>query len=225
MARIAQVTGGIAPSPFAKVGMNVIRAIASYGGKPITMIGDGCITTGYALIDSRRFTIAPPGRMPLDPIRFSLVDAPEFRLLPVLWPGLRSVWMGVGPVPAIWHWLLTALAWLVRLRLLPSLSSFAALIHRAINALGWGEHRGGMFVAVEGAGTEGGRIERSWHLLAEGDDGPFIPAMAAAAVIRHALPPSRARGACRGHRSRTCGLRAAFCRAPDQHRMLADVSN
>jgi NAD(P)-dependent dehydrogenase (short-subunit alcohol dehydrogenase family) len=123
MARIEQVTGGIAPSPFARVGMNVIRAIASYGGKPITMIRDGRITTGYALIDSRRFIIAPPGRMPLDPIRFSLVDAPEFRLLPVLWPGLRSVWMGVGPVPAIWHWLLTGLAWLVRLRLLPSLSS------------------------------------------------------------------------------------------------------
>ena len=44
-----------------------------------------------------------------------------------------------------------------------------------------------MFVAVQGTGPGGERIERSWHLLAEGDDGPLIPSMAAAAIIRHCL--------------------------------------
>ena len=39
---------------------------------------------------------------------------------------------------------------LVRLRLLPSLSFLAPLMHRASRVLAWGEHRGGMFVAVEG---------------------------------------------------------------------------
>src|SRR5262249_23553029 len=29
--------------------------------------------------------------------------------------------------------------------------------------------------------------QRSWHLIAEGNDGPFIPSMAAEAVIRHCL--------------------------------------
>jgi uncharacterized protein DUF4166 len=53
--------------------------------------------------------------------------------------------------------------------------------------LSWGEHRGGMFVAVQGTDSGGARIERSWHLLAEGDDGPLIPSMAAAAIIRHCL--------------------------------------
>src|SRR6185369_9711396 len=42
-------------------------------------------------------------------------------------------------------------------------------------------------------------VERSWHLLAEGDDGPLIPSMAAEAIIRHCLsgrrPPSGARAA------------------------------
>jgi hypothetical protein len=193
MARIDAVTGGIAPSPYANVGENVIRAIASYAGKPVWLMRDGRKATTYALIDSRRYTIAPPGRLPLHPIRFSLVDVPDLQVLPRLWPGLRSVWMGAGPVPDILHRALSALAWLVRLRLLPSLSPFAGLMYRTINVLSWGEHRGGMFVAVEGEGRGGERIERSWHLLAEGEDGPLIPSMAAEAIIRHCLagrPPA-----------------------------------
>jgi hypothetical protein len=87
----------------------------------------------------------------------------------------------------------------VRLRLVPSLSPLAALFHRVINRLRWGEHRGGMFVSVVGATAAGARIERSWHLLAEGDDGPLIPSMAAAAIIRRCLdgrlPPAGARPA------------------------------
>jgi uncharacterized protein DUF4166/saccharopine dehydrogenase-like protein len=187
MARIDRITGGIAPSPFANVGMNVIRAIASYAGKPVPMIRDGKSTIGYGLIDDCRFTIAPPGYLPLDPVRFSLVDVPDLTVLSQLWPDVRTVWMGAGPVPAIWHRALNAFAWLVRLRVLPSLSSFAPLMYRAINWLSFGEHRGGMFVAVEGVGPGGERIERSWHLVAEGPDGPLIPSMAAEAVVRNCL--------------------------------------
>jgi hypothetical protein len=175
----------------------VIRAIASYAGKPVALRRDGRETTGYGLVDTRRYTIAPPGQLPLQPIRFSLVDVPDLQLLPELWPDLQSVWMGAGPVPQVWHRLLNACAWLVRLRLLPSLSPFAGLMYRAINTLSWGEHRGGMFVAVEGEGPDGQRIERSWHLLAEGEDGPFIPSMAAAAVVRHCLLGRRPRAGAR----------------------------
>jgi hypothetical protein len=191
MARVDSVTGGIAPSPHANVGINVIRAIASYAGKPVAMIRDGRKAKGYALIDSWRYTIAPPGQLPLYPVRFSLVDVPDLEMLPELWPSLRSVWMGAGPVPKIWHRALNALAWLVRLKLLPSLSPFAPLMYRAINTLSWGEHRGGMFVAVEGEGATGKRIERSWHLVAEGNDGPLIPSMAAEAIIRNCLAGRR----------------------------------
>jgi hypothetical protein len=199
MARIDTVTGGIAPSPHANVGLNVIRAIASYAGQPVKVVRDGRTTSGYALIEAKRFTIAPPGRLPLHPIRFSLVDVPDLQVLPDLWPSLRSVWLGAGPVPEIWHRALNAFAWAVRLKLLPSLSPLAGLIHGAKNRLSFGEHRGGMFVAVAGVGADGSRIERSWHLLAEGEDGPLIPSMAAQAIIRRCLagklPQPGARGA------------------------------
>src|SRR5712671_3519050 len=187
MARVDAVMGGIAPSPYANVGPNVIRAMMSYAGKPVALLRDGRKATAYALVDTRRYTIAPPGCLPLHSIRFSLVDVPDLQVLPDLWPSLRSVWIGAGPVPEIWHRALNALALAVRLKLLPSLSRLAPLIYRAMTKLAWGEHRGGMFVAVEGTGHDGERIERSWHLVAEGEDGPFIPSMAAEAIIRRCL--------------------------------------
>ena len=121
MARVDTVTGGIAPSPYANVGLNVIRAIASYAGKPIKLMRDGRPGVGYALVETKRYTIAPPGCLPLRPIRLSLVDVPDLQVLPALWPGLRAVWLGAGPVPEIWHRALNALAFAVRLRLLPTL--------------------------------------------------------------------------------------------------------
>jgi len=197
LAQVETITAGIAPSPYAGVGPNVIRAIAGYAGKPAALVRDGRPAFGYALMESRRYTIAPPGCLPLRNIRFSLVDTPDLQLLPELWPGLRAAWIGVGPVPGAMHRMLSTLAWLVRLKLLPSLSAAGGLFHRTFNLLRWGEHRGGMFVAVTGTTERGQRIERSWHLLAEGDDGPFIPAMAAESIIRRCQqgrpPPAGAR--------------------------------
>jgi hypothetical protein len=181
------VAAGIAPSPYAGVGLNVIRAIAGYAGKGVPILREGRTIRATALIDSRRFTISPPGAVPLDHIRFSLVDVPDLEAVPALWPSLRSVWVGAGPVPAILHRGLSLLSWLVRLRLVPSLAPLARLFHWAINRLRWGEHRGGMFVSVAGRDAAGGAFARSWHMLAEGDDGPFIPSMAAAAILRRAL--------------------------------------
>ena len=180
--RIDAISAGIAPSPYAGVGLNVIRAIASYSGKPVTLLRDGHPAVGYALTESRRYTIAPPGALPLPNTRFSLVDVPDLQVLPALWPGLREVWMGAGPVPEILHRALNLCALMVRLRFVSSLLPIAGLMHRAINVLRWGEHRGGMFVEVRAA-----PVVRSWHMVAERDDGPLIPSMACEAIIRDCL--------------------------------------
>jgi hypothetical protein len=184
MARVASIQGGIAPSPYAGVGANVIRAIASYAGKPISR---GATTIGYPFTESRRFTIAPPGKLPLSNTLFSLVDVPDLRALPELWPQTDEIWMGAGPVPEVLHRALVVCAWLVRWHLLPSLSPFAGVMSAAVNRLRWGEHRGGMFVQVRGTDEHHREVKRSWHLLAEGDDGPFIPSMAIEAIIRKML--------------------------------------
>jgi NAD(P)-dependent dehydrogenase (short-subunit alcohol dehydrogenase family) len=185
MHRMEAVAAGIAPSPFADIGPNVVRAIASYAGKPVR--GADGTRIGYGLIQSYPFVIAPPGRMPLARRRFSLIDAPDIRLLPLLWPTLRSVWTGAGTVPVWRHRLLNLFAWLVRLRLFPPLTLFAPVMSGILNRLRFGERRGGMFVVVSGPAVDGSIVKRSWHMIAEGDDGPFVPAMAADLIIRRCL--------------------------------------
>jgi hypothetical protein len=191
LATLKTITGGIAPSPYAGVGVNVIRAIASYSGKRLALVRGGQPSFGVAMTESLRYTISPPGRLPLRNIRFSLVEVPDLQVLPELWPGLESLWMGAGPAPEILHRLLNGLAWLVRLRLLPSLMPFSYLIHQVSNRVRWGEHRGGMFVDITGTDACGVPVTHSWHLLAEGDDGPLIPSMACQAIIERCLAARR----------------------------------
>ena len=186
-ARIDSITGGIAPSPYAGVGYNVIRALAGYAGKGIPVRRQGREQTARALRETRRFTIAPPGEIPLSPRTFSLVDVPDLQLLADEWPEVKDVWMGAAPEPAILHWLLRRFAWLVRLGLVPSLAPLARFIHSTANNVRWGEHRGGMFVEVRGRGAEGADISRSAQLLAEGHHGLYIPSMAVEAIVRNWL--------------------------------------
>ncbi len=191
LARLKTVVAGIAPSPYAGVGLNVIRAIASYSGRRLQIVRDGKASVAYAMTETRRYTIGPPGQIPLQNFRFSLVDVPDLQLLPELWPELEEVWVGAGPGPEVLQRILNALAWLVRLRALPSLRPLAGMMHRVTNLVRWGEHRGGMFVEITGASESGVEVRRSWHLLAEGDDGPYIPSMACASLIRKVLAGTR----------------------------------
>jgi len=189
MDRIEAVRAGVAPSPHAGVGLNVVRAIASYAGKPLPVIRGGEATTRPALIDSLRRTLAVPGGLPMHSTLFTLAETPDLALGRALYRGprrrtsdLAELWTGAGPRPELLHRMLSGLAWLVRLRLLPSLSPLAGLLHWGSRTFRWGEHRGGMFVEVEG--RRGGQAaRRAWHLVAKGDDGPFIPSIGAAAVI------------------------------------------
>lgn len=200
MDRLEHVAAGIAPSPFAGVGLNVIRAIASYSGKPVKVLHDGKWRDGAGFFDDRRFVVNVPGEVPLRSIRFALTDVPDIKVLSWDWPELKSIWMGAGPTPALLHRLLWVMAGMVKFRLLPSLLPLAPVMNWVINTVRWGEHRGGMIVEVTGQ-SSCQNIKRSWHLLAEGDGGPLIPSMAVEAIILRCLAGQRpSSGARSGHR-------------------------
>jgi hypothetical protein len=180
------ITAGIAPSPHAGIGLNVMRAVIGYAGGPVKLLRKGRMATAMGLTESRRFTVAPPGRLPLRNIRFSLVDVPDLQVIPPDYPGLTDLWVGAGPVPEILHIMLNALARIRARFRLPSLAPLAPFFYRVLNLMRFGEHRGGMFVHATGV-RDGQRVESSWHLLAEGDDGPYIPSMAVAAIVQGCL--------------------------------------
>lgn len=187
LAGITGIEAGIAPSPRVQVGPSVIRALMSYAGRPLRLLARGRETQAVALVNSRRHVIAPPGTRPLQARLFSLIDVPDLRLLPMNWPGLQNIWFGAGTAPAIQHQVFVLLAWLSSVHLLPSLEPLAPLLHWMRGLMTWGDDRGGMYVTVDGTRPDGTPVRREWGMIAEGDDGPSIPAMAAAAIIRKCL--------------------------------------
>lgn len=182
--------GGIAPSPYAGIGLNVMRAVVGYAGAPVKLLSGGQASHGIGLAESMRFTVAVPGRLPLRNIHFSLVDVPDLQVLPPEYPAMTDIWMGAGPVPEVLHRILNLLAKARASLRLPSLEPLSPLFYRVLNLMKFGEHRGGMFVAARGV-SEGRQREQSWHLLAEGDDGPYIPSMAVEGLIRKLLKGER----------------------------------
>ena len=196
MAVVDTIQAGIAPSPYAGVGLNVIRAIASYSGKPVDVLQKGVWVKRTGFWDSRYMVVNVPGEIPLRPIRFALTEVPDLKVLSWERPEAKSIWMGAGPTPALMHRLLWLAAGLVKIGVLRSLLPIASVMNWVVNTIRWGEHRGGMIVEVVGSGKK-----RSWHLLAEGEGGPLIPSMAAEAMVLrvHAgrTPESGARS---GHR-------------------------
>ncbi|MBB4217714.1 hypothetical protein FHT79_004929 [Rhizobium sp. BK212] len=189
--RIDNVAAGIAPSAHVRIGLNVVRAIATYAGRQVTVLRDGRPAAGRGLIDAMRVTVAPPGVPPLRSRKFLLVDAPDLALLPQHLADLKSSFTGVGTEPQPLQHLLSLAARLVHLRLLPSLLPFARLLQRASHAFAIGEHRGGMFVRVAGVDHAGSKLTAGWHLIAEGDDGPFIPIIGVDALVRRLLTGTR----------------------------------
>jgi hypothetical protein len=189
---LVSVEGGIAPSPYAGIGLNVMRAVVGYAGGPVKLLRNGEAAVARGLAESMRFTIAVPGRLPLNSIHFSLVDVPDLQVIPPEHSTLRDIWMGAGPVPEVLHRVLNGLAWARAAFGLPSLVPLSRLFYRVLNLMRFGEHRGGMFVRARGT-RDGKPVEASWHLLAEGDDGPYIPSMAIEAIVRKCLagaPPA-----------------------------------
>jgi len=177
---ITDILAGIAPSPKAVMGRNVIAAVAAYAGKKkVGVLRGGEFTNIHGLTETHRETICVPGQKPLPNILFCVVEGPDPQELPRHFNGLQNIWMSAGPRPEFLHRSLIGLAWLVRLKLLPNIAWLTGLFYKTQSLVSLGEHRGGMLIRASNE-TE----SRSWHLIAEEDDGPRIPAIPSAIMVR-----------------------------------------
>ncbi len=179
---VKSIEAGIAPSPFAGMGQSVVQGIFDYAGGPIKLARNGELVSIPAFSESRSKTIAPPGAMPLKHGLFGLVDTPDLQLFPKTYTGIQTSWMGAGTRPEYMLRLLIAMS---KIRVVLRLSSYSwlgGIGHKAMNALASGEHRGGLYMLLRGE-TKDVPQTHEWHIIAEGDDGPYIPCMAAAALI------------------------------------------
>ena len=166
---VDRVSFGIVPGNDAPRGRALIEAILSGAGKPIPD-QPGRLVWGSL----RRFAVPGLGR------RWAAsCDLPEPALFRQRF-GVSETYAGAGLELSILHLGLWLLAMPVRLGVLRSLQPAArplAWIADRLRALG--TDRGGLRIDLEGVGGS-----RTWSLVAEGGDGPFVPATPAAALVR-----------------------------------------
>lgn len=163
------VAFGIMPGNDAPRGRALVEAILSGVGKPIAGQPGRRVWS-----DLRRMRV--PG---LGARWVAACDLPEPPLFAQRF-GIRDTYAGAGLELSVLHLGLWLLAALVRLGLIRTLESIAQPLAAVADRLrGFGTDRGGLRIDLDGPG---GR--RTWCLLAEGGDGPFVPVTPAATLVR-----------------------------------------
>lgn len=189
--RIDSIDITIAPGGRSEVGPAVIAAVLSYAGRPVPIWREGTLqeTVGWGSGE----VVAMPG---LGARRVAPVETVDAQMLG---PGLavRSrVSFSAGMESAIEQSGLGLLASLHRRGWLTDPGALAPylLAARKLTRL-WTSDRGGMCVSVTGLDGKGRPRAAYWSLLAENDDGPQVPVLAAAAAVRALLAGRLAVGA------------------------------
>jgi hypothetical protein len=178
MAHVHSIDIGISPGNRTERGLSTVQAILSYCGKPMPARTG---TTSFGWSGSRRHRYpAPVGSRLLSPC-----DVPDLMLLPERYPGSPSVSFGAGLELTFLHLGMNMMAGMTRMGLVADWSRHATLLKRAGDWFkGVGSDAGAMHVTVTGDLAQGGKSTRTWHLLATGGDGPYVPTLAAAALVR-----------------------------------------
>ncbi|WP_421704895.1 saccharopine dehydrogenase NADP-binding domain-containing protein [Aliiroseovarius sp.] len=166
---LEHIEAAILPGNRAPRGLSVMQAILGQVGAPLTLWRDGRWQEAPGWSGPRSYQLAPDLTR-----RAALIGAPDLLLFPDHY-GARTVEFRAGLELDLMQHSLAVLSWLRTRGLGPNPARFTHLFHRVA---GWmeplGTDRGGMVVKVEGGG-----VSRSWTLLAEAGDGPFIPAIPA----------------------------------------------
>jgi saccharopine dehydrogenase-like NADP-dependent oxidoreductase len=162
-------------------GLATVRGIFGYAGKPFTHLENREWMTAYGWLGSQRHRFPAP----LGPRWLGACDVPDLEVLPARYPSVRDVSFHAGFASDAGHFAVTALARLVRARLLPSAVPFAASLQALSRVLEPAiSDQGGMFVLLAGTDATGAPLELTWHLLAARNHGPNIPCGAAIALTR-----------------------------------------
>ena len=178
-ARVQAIDIGISPGNRTDRGLSTVQAILSYCGKPLPAARAAAPIFGWS--GSRRHTYpAPVGTRLLSPC-----DVPDLVLLPARYAGNPIVRFGAGLELPLLHRGMNAMAMLARLGIVADWSVHAGVLKRIADlARSLGSDAGAMHVSMTGETAQGLTRTRTWHLVATAGDGPCVPTLAAAALVR-----------------------------------------
>lgn len=162
-------------------GLATVQGIFGYAGLPFTYLSDGAPATAHGWLGLRRHRFPPP----LGARWLSRCDIPDLILFPRRYPGVTTVSFEAGFASDLGHLVVWTLARLVKARVLPSATPFAAPLNRLSR---WIEplvsHNGGMFVRLTGFGVDGKPLRITWNLVVQNNHGPYVPCGAAVALTK-----------------------------------------
>jgi hypothetical protein len=189
--RLDSVDIAITPGGRSEVGPSVIAAILSYAGRPVPVWREGELQAIPA------WDVGEVIDMPsLGPRRVAPVETVDAETLGPALSVQSRVSFSAGLEAGIEQWGLALLAWLRRRGWITELAPLVPFLVKArrITRL-WTSDRGGMRIAISGIDAKGRPRRAYWSLLAENDDGPQVPTLAAAAAVRALLADGIAPGA------------------------------
>jgi hypothetical protein len=178
MAHVRYIDIGISPGNRTERGLATVEGILSYCGQPVRMV-DGSRFIGWGG-SYRHHYGHPVGSRLLSPC-----DVPDLALLPPRYPGTPKIRFGAGLELEFLHRGMNLMATAVRWRLVRNWATHARLLKRAADLFkAWGSDAGAMHVQVAGTDEQGAEAIRAWELLATDGHGPFVPTLAAAALVQ-----------------------------------------
>jgi hypothetical protein len=176
--RVDGIDIGISPGNRTERGLSTIQAGLSYCGRPVAH-ESGRTRTGWLRLRLHRYA-RPVGWRPLSPC-----DVPDLALLPARYPGRPVVRFGAGLELFALHLGMNAMALVARLGIVRDWGVHASWLKRWSDRFSTlGTDAGAMHVSVRGLDAGGARVRRVWTLLAVDGDGPWVPTLAAAALVR-----------------------------------------
>jgi hypothetical protein len=176
--RVDLIDIGISPGNRTERGLATMQAILSYCGRPLPG-SRGSAVVGWSGTRRHRYP-EPVGSRLLSPC-----DVPDLAVLPPRYAGTPAVVFGAGLELEFLHRGMNLMAWCTRRGVVRDWSRHAGLLLRAADLFRhWGSDAGAMHVSVSGVAEGGRRHERTWQLIATHGDGPYVPTLPGAALVR-----------------------------------------
>jgi hypothetical protein len=177
MQAVEEIDIGISPGNRTERGLSTVQSVLSYCGRPLDAPGQEGV---FGWCGTWRQAYPRPVGVRL----LSPCDVPDLALLPGRYAGSPRIRFGAGLELRFLHRGMNVLAWLARRRLVRGWERYASSLKRVSEWFeGWGSDCGAMHVRVRGRNARGEQAVREWMLVAEKGDGPYVPTLAATALV------------------------------------------
>ena len=178
--RVDRIEIGIMPGGDSEVGRAVIAGVLTYAGRPVPVWREGKLATATGWRESRRIEVPGIGTR-----RVSVVETIDAVLLGPTYGATLAVTFYAGLESALEQFSIEILAQLRSLGLIKDLHRLSFLLHRARRLTRhFNGKKGVMIVLVTGLNAAGEAVIERWQLTATKGQGPNVPILPAAAILR-----------------------------------------